>query len=151
MAQSTELPTIVIADDDPAHRLLTAKAFERSSLRNPVRQFEDGEDLLDYLLGRGRHVGENPGSRPMIILLDLNMPRKSGLEVLAEIKAHPRLRRIPVIILTTSSEDRDIARSYDLGANSFVSKPVDFGQFSDAIRQLGGYWLELVAMPRVDD
>jgi len=144
--QETEPPTIVIADDDPAHRLLTVKAFERSGLRHPIQQIEDGEELMEYLLGKGRHRAD-AAPHPMVILLDLNMPRKSGFEVLSEIKGHPGLRRIPVVVLTTSVEQRDVARCYDLGANSFISKPVDFGQFSETIRQLGDYWLNLVAVP----
>jgi CheY-like chemotaxis protein len=149
MTPRTDLPVIVVADDDAAHRLLTVKAFQRSGLRNPIQEVQDGEELMEFLLAQGRYQAAD-NTTPMIVLLDLNMPRKSGLEALAEIKAHPRLRRIPVIVLTTSGEDRDIVRSYDLGANSLISKPVDFGEFSEVIRRLGGYWLELVAMPRLD-
>jgi CheY-like chemotaxis protein len=126
--------------------LLTVKAFERSRLRNPVKQVQDGEELLDYLLGTGAYSGVRP-AQPMIILLDLNMPRKGGLEALAEIKGNPLLRRIPVVVLTTSEEEKDVASSYDLGANSFISKPVDFTEFSRVIQQLGDYWLELVTTP----
>ena len=146
MHQDLELPTIVVADDDPAHRLLTVKAFERSGLRHTIQQVGDGEELMDYLLGQGRHRA-GAATRRMVILLDLNMPRKSGFEVLSEIKNHPRLRRIPVVVLTTSGEERDVARCYDLGANSFITKPADFGSFSEAIRELGDYWLKLVAVP----
>ncbi|HWY25235.1 MAG TPA: response regulator [Nevskia sp.] len=146
MHAGREIPVIVVADDDPAHRLLTVKAFERSRLRNPVKQVQDGEELLDYLLGTGAYSG-GPPSQAMIILLDLNMPRKGGLEALAEIKNHPLLRRIPVVILTTSEEEKDVARCYDLGANSFISKPVDFAEFSRVVQQLGDYWLELVTTP----
>jgi CheY-like chemotaxis protein len=143
MQAGRNLPIIVVADDDPAHRLLTVKAFERSRLRNPIKQVQDGEELLDYLLGTGAYAGGQP-PQPKIVLLDLNMPRKGGLEALAEIKRNPLLRRIPVIVLTTSEEEKDVARSYDLGANSFISKPVDFAEFSRVIQQLGDYWLELV-------
>ena len=146
MQAGRDLPVIVVADDDPAHRLLTVKAFERSRLRNPVKQVQDGEELLDYLLGTGAYSGVQP-AQPMIILLDLNMPRKGGLEALAEIKGNPLLRRIPVVVLTTSEEEKDVASSYDLGANSFISKPVDFAEFSRVIQQLGDYWLELVTTP----
>lgn len=146
MRAGRDLPVIVVADDDPAHRLLTIKAFERSRLRNPIKQVQDGEELLDYLLGTGAYSGSRP-VQPMIILLDLNMPRKGGLEALAEIKGNPLLRRIPVVVLTTSEEEKDVASSYDLGANSFISKPVDFAEFSRVIQQLGDYWLELVTMP----
>ena len=146
MQAGRDPPVIVVADDDPAHRLLTVKAFERSRLRNPVKQVQDGEELLDYLLGTGAYSGSLP-AQPMIILLDLNMPRKGGLEALAEIKGNPLLRRIPVVVLTTSEEEKDVASSYDLGANSFISKPVDFAEFSRVIQQLGDYWLELVTTP----
>jgi CheY-like chemotaxis protein len=143
-----DLPVIVVADDDPAHRLLTIKAFQRSNLRGPIQEIPDGEELMDYLLRQGKYAGRPATTRPMVILLDLNMPRKSGLEALAEIKAHPRLRRIPVVVLTTSAEEQDVVRCYDLGANSFITKPVDFGRFTEAIRRLGDYWLGLVTLPR---
>jgi two-component system response regulator len=144
--QEADLPIIVIADDDPAHRLLTVKAFERCGLQHRIHQVADGEALLDYLLGRGRPPAEAMPRR-LVILLDLNMPRKSGLEILAEIKAHDLLRRIPVVVLTTSGEERDVVRAYELGASAFISKPVDFEEFSAAIRRLGEYWLRLVTPP----
>lgn len=143
MRQEADLPTIVVADDDPGHRLLTVKAFERCGLRHHVHEVADGEALMRYLLDGGSQRPE-AAARRMVILLDLNMPRKSGLEVLSELKSHPVLRRIPVVVLTTSAEERDVVRSYDLGANSFVSKPLDFDEFSAAIRRLGDYWLRLV-------
>jgi CheY-like chemotaxis protein len=108
----------------------------------------DGVELMDYLLGQGQFADNPAQHRPMVILLDINMPRKNGLEVLGEIKTNLRLRRIPVIVLTTSAEEREIVRSYDLGANSFITKPLDFTQFTDTIQQLGDYWLELVTTPR---
>jgi CheY-like chemotaxis protein len=141
-----DLPIIVVADDDPGHRLLTVKAFERCGLRHRVHQVADGEALMDYLLD-GEPRRPEASARRMVVLLDLNMPRKSGLEVLSEIKAHPQLRRIPVVVLTTSAEERDVVRSYDLGANSFISKPVDFDEFSTAIRRFGDYWLRLATAP----
>lgn len=139
---------IVVAEDDPAHRLLTVKAFQRSPLRHPIREVSDGEELMEYLLRTGRYAGEPAAPPPLLILLDLNMPRKGGLEALAEIKGDARLRSIPVIVLTTSDEQRDVARSYDLGANSFITKPVDFGEFTRVIQRLGEYWFELVTTPR---
>ena len=148
MQRDQELPVIVIAEDDPGHRLLTVKAFQRSLLRNPIQEVSDGEELIEYLQGTGRYADHPAPSRPLLILLDLNMPRKGGLEVLAEIKGDPRLRRIPVIVLTTSDEEQDVVRSYELGANSFITKPVDFGQFTRAVQRLGDYWLELVTTPR---
>lgn len=146
MRPEADLPTIVVADDDPGHRLLTVKAFERCGLRHRVHEVADGEALMHYLLDGGMPKPE-AAARRMVILLDLNMPRKNGLEVLSELKSHPALRRIPVVVLTTSAEERDVVRSYDLGANSFVSKPVDFDEFSSAIRRLGDYWLRLVTTP----
>ena len=148
MRQNKDLPVIVVAEDDPAHRLLTVKAFEKSHLRNPIHEVQDGEELMDYLLRQGKYSAHPVAAFPKVILLDLNMPRKSGLEALAEIKANPLLRRIPVIVLSTSEDELDVARSYDLGANSFITKPVDFGQFTETIRQIGDYWLELVTTPR---
>lgn len=138
---------IVIADDDPAHRLLTVKAFQRALLRNPIQQVSDGEELMEFLRRDGRYAGRADMPRPLLILLDLNMPRKGGLEVLGEIKADAQLRRIPVVVLTTSDEEQDVVRSYDLGANSFITKPVDLPQFMQAIQRLGEYWLELVTTP----
>jgi two-component system, response regulator len=148
MHSDKDRPVIVVAEDDPAHRLLTVKAFRKALLRNPIHEVEDGDELMDYLLRRGKYAGQPALAHPMVILLDLNMPRKNGLEALAEIKGNPRLRRIPVIVLTTSEEEQDIVRAYDLGANSFITKPVDFGQFTEAVQRLGDYWLELVATPR---
>ncbi|MDE0855263.1 MAG: response regulator [Nevskia sp.] len=147
MRQDKDLPVILLAEDDPAHRLLTVKAFQKSQLPNPVHQVQDGEELMDYLLHQGRYAGNSGAVDPKVILLDLNMPRKSGLEALAEIKSNPRLRRIPVVVLTTSDDAQDVARSYDLGANSFITKPVDFTEFTRTIRQLGDYWLQLVTTP----
>ena len=144
--EARKVITILIADDDADDRMMMREAFEENRLANDLRFVQDGEELLDYLLGTGAYAG-GALARPTIILLDLNMPRKSGLEALAEIKGNPRLRRIPVIVLTTSEEERDVARSYDLGANSFVSKPVDFAEFSRVIQQLGDYWLDLVTTP----
>ena len=146
MPQDADLPLIVVADDDPGHRLLTVKAFERCGLGHRIHQVADGEALMDYLL-RGQSRQPQAAGRRMVILLDLNMPRKSGLEVLSELKAHPALRRIPVVVLTTSAEELDVVRCYDLGANSFITKPVDFDEFSLAMRRLGDYWLRLAATP----
>jgi len=148
MRRDRDLPVIVIAEDDPAHRLLTIKALQSSGLRNRIQEIEDGVELMDFLLRQGRYAGKPALPYPMVILLDLNMPRKNGLEALSEIKTNPRLRRIPVIVLTTSAEEQDVVRSYDLGANSFITKPMDFAQFTDTIQQLGDYWLELVTTPR---
>lgn len=138
---------ILMADDDPDDRLLAAEALRESRLANELRFVEDGEQLLDYLHRRGPWADPAASPRPGVILLDLNMPRMDGREALAEIKAHPELRRIPVVVLTTSRAEADVLRSYDLGANSFITKPVTFAGLVDAMRVLGRYWIEIVELP----
>jgi CheY-like chemotaxis protein len=141
--------TILMADDDEDDRLLTADALRRSRLINDVRFVVDGDDLMQYLRGEGAYVpGGTPAPRPGLILLDLNMPKKDGREALAEIKADPTLRRIPVVALTTSSAEEDIVRTYDLGVNSFISKPVTFEGLAAVMQTLACYWFELVELPR---
>ena len=137
--------TILVADDDPDDRLLILDAMRESHPQNEVFFVEDGEELLEYLRLENRYVGGAP--RPKLILLDLNMPRKDGREVLREIKADPELRRIPVVIFTTSSTDQDIYNSYDLGANSFITKPVTFDGLIRVIRSLEHYWFETAHLP----
>lgn len=136
--------TILIADDDPEDRMLAAEALQESRLANDIRFVEDGEELLDYLLLRGRHADPDEAPRPGVILLDLNMPRKDGREALREIKENPDLRRIPVVVLTTSKAEMDIYRSYDLGVNSFIVKPVSFDSLVEVMQVLGRYWFEIV-------
>ncbi len=140
--------TIVIADDDGDDRLLIIEAFKEFRLTNPIVEVADGEELLDYLHSRGKFAGKNEPSLPGLILLDLNMPRMDGREALKEIKNHPDLRRIPVVVLTTSKAEEDIIRSYDIGANSFIVKPVNVERFIEVVRSLQRYWLEIVEMPR---
>jgi two-component system, response regulator len=137
--------TILMADDDPDDRLLVKEAFEESHLLNPLHTVEDGEELLDYLHKKGKF--SESAVRPSLILLDLNMPRKSGIEALKEIKADPNLRTIPIIVLTTSKAEEDILKSYDLGVNSFIVKPVTFDSLVNIVKQLGSYWFELVQLP----
>jgi len=139
--------TILLADDDPDDRMLAKDAFEESRLRNSFEMVEDGEELMEYLLQKGRYSGEKARPLPGLILLDLNMPRKDGREALKEIKGCPALRRIPVVVLTTSKADEDIIRTYDLGVNSFVVKPVTFDGLVDVIRTVGKYWFEIVQLP----
>ncbi len=139
--------TILMADDDADDRLLTQEALEESRLANDLRFVEDGEELMDYLYRRDKYVDPNLSPRPGLILLDLNMPRKDGREALEEIKADPALRRIPVVVLTTSSVEEDIFRTYDLGASSFITKPVTFEGLIEVINTLGIYWLEVVELP----
>jgi CheY-like chemotaxis protein len=140
--------TILMADDDEDDRLLTADALKQARLLNEIRFVVDGEDLMDYLHRRGAYgEGGVDAPRPGIILLDLNMPKKDGREALAEIKADPELRRIPVIALTTSKAEEDVARTYDLGLNSFVTKPVTFDGLAEVMETLASYWFDLVELP----
>jgi len=136
----------MMADDDPDDRLLVKEAFEENRLANPLSTVEDGEELMDYLHQRGQYAGVT--LRPSLILLDLNMPRKSGFEALQEIKSDPELRKIPVIILTTSKAEEDIVRAYDLGVNSFIVKPVSFEALVETVRELGKYWFQIVELPQ---
>ncbi len=136
-----------MADDDADDRMLTRDALEESHLANDLRFVADGEELMDYLLHRKQFADPASAPRPGVILLDLNMPRKDGREALAEIKAEPSLRRIPVVILTTSKAEEDVYRSYDLGANSYITKPVTFDSLVEVMRGLGRYWLEIVELP----
>ncbi|WP_374601332.1 response regulator [Arenimonas sp.] len=139
--------TILMADDDPDDRLMTQEAFTECRLRNPLHFVSDGEELLDYLHRRGPYADEAAYPMPGLILLDLNMPRKDGREVLREIKDDPRLRYIPVVILTTSKAEEDVLRSYRDGVNSFISKPVTFAALLDVVQTLGKYWLQVVDLP----
>jgi len=143
--------TILMADDDPDDRLMTREAFDESRLGNDLRFVEDGEELMDYLKRRGRYADPAASPRPGLILLDLNMPRKDGREALREIKADPELRRIRVIIMTTSKAEEDIHRIYDLSAASYIAKPVTFDALVDVVRTLGKYWLEIVELPGEGD
>jgi CheY-like chemotaxis protein len=138
---------ILLADDDPDDRMLTERALKKNRLANSIKMVEDGEQLMDYLHRRGRYVDPDISPRPGLILLDLNMPRKDGREALEEIKSDPSLRRIPVVVLTTSEAEQDILRSYDLGVNAFVTKPVTFDGLANAIMRLGEFWFEIVKLP----
>jgi len=139
--------TILLADDDEDDRMMASDALEESRLANDVRWVEDGEELMDYLHRRGRFAPPNEAPRPGLILLDLNMPRKDGREALKEIKAEPELRSIPVVVLTTSKAEEDIYRTYDLGVNSFITKPVNFESLVAVMKALGKYWFEIVELP----
>jgi two-component system, response regulator len=137
---------ILMADDDSDDRLMAKEAFEENKLANNIFFVENGEELLEYLNNKGKYEGAN-NPLPGLILLDLNMPKKDGREALKEIKSDPKLRRIPVVVLTTSKAEEDILRSYDLGVNSFISKPVTFDELVRVIRDLGNYWLGIVELP----
>jgi two-component system response regulator len=136
-----------MADDDADDRQLTKEAFDEARLGNDLRFVEDGVELLDYLNQRGKFADPAQSPRPSLILLDLNMPRKDGREALRELKADPRFRAIRVVILTTSKAEEDIARTYELSATSYITKPVTFEALVDVIRTLGKYWLEIVELP----
>lgn len=139
--------TLLMADDDADDRLMTKEALEESRLANTLYFAEDGEELMDYLYCRGKFSAPNAAPFPGLILLDLNMPRKDGREALKEIKSDPRLRRIPVVVLTTSKAEEDIYRSYDLGVNSFITKPVTFEALVEVMSTLKKYWFEIVELP----
>jgi len=138
---------ILMADDDADDRLLAKDALAECRLANELHFVENGEELLDYLHRRGKYANLANAPRPGLILLDLNMPKKDGRESLKEIKDDPRLRTIPVVVLTTSRADTDISRIYELGANSFITKPVSFDSLVEVMKILGQYWFEIVELP----
>jgi CheY-like chemotaxis protein len=139
--------TILMADDDEDDRLMTKEAFNEARLANDLRFVVDGLELLDYLYRRGKYSDPATSPRPGLILLDLNMPRKDGREALKEIKADPKLRQIPIVVLTTSKAEEDIYRSYDLGVNSYITKPVSFEGLVEVVKTLTEYWFKIVQLP----
>ena len=146
--QTERMPiTILVADDDEEDQLMTRDALTESRLANDVRFVADGEELTDYLFRRGAYADAADAPVPGLILLDLNMPKKDGREVLAEIKSDPTLRQIPVVVLTTSKTEEDIVRTYALGVNSFITKPVTFDGLVEAMTVFTQYWFEIVALP----
>lgn len=142
---------ILLADDDADDRLLTRDALAENRLANNLKVVEDGEELVDYLFRRGKYSDPETSPRPGLILLDLNMPRKDGREALKEIKSHPDLKKIPVVVLTTSKTDEDICKSYKLGVNSYITKPVTFASLVEVMKALGKYWFEIVELPGAHD
>jgi CheY-like chemotaxis protein len=140
-----------MADDDSDDRALTREAFEEARLINDLRFVENGEQLLEYLRREGPYAPPAEAPRPGLILLDLNMPRKDGRTVLKELKSDPALRQIPVVILTTSKADEDVYKSYDLGVNSYIVKPVTFEALVDILQTLEKYWFEIVELPPAKD
>jgi CheY-like chemotaxis protein len=138
---------ILMAEDDADDRLITQKALEQNRVANPLITVGDGEELLDYLHRRGKYAPPAAAPSPCIILLDLNMPKMDGREALKLIKLDLELRKIPVVILTTSKAEEDILRTYNTGANSYITKPVTFTGLVDVIRSLKSYWLEIVDLP----
>jgi CheY-like chemotaxis protein len=138
---------ILMADDDEDDRLMAKEAFAEVKLINHFHMVENGEELMDYLRRKGKYADPSISPRPGLILLDLNMPKKDGRQALAEIKADPSLRQIPIVVLTTSKAEEDILRSYDLGVNSFIAKPVTFEQLVVIMKTLTKYWFEIVELP----
>jgi two-component system response regulator len=139
---------ILLVEDNPDDEALTLRALKKNNILNDVVVARDGVEALDYLFGNGTHAGRDNAGLPQIVLLDLKLPKIDGLEVLRRIRSHERTRLQPVVILTTSNEDHDVISSYELGANSYIRKPVDFEQFMEAVRNLGLYWLVLNTAPR---
>jgi CheY-like chemotaxis protein len=138
---------ILLADDDPEDREMTRKALEKNRLANEFLWVADGEELLDYLHHRGAYAPPALSPVPGLILLDLNMPKMDGREALASIKADPSLRRIPIVVMTTSQAEQDITRTYDLGSNSFISKPITLAGLIEVMKVLGEYWFQIVRLP----
>lgn len=138
---------ILLAEDDPGDQELTRRALQEDVVRSDLRIVGDGEELLDYLFRRGEYADPQQSPRPDLILLDLNMPKVNGREALEQLKQDAELSRIPVVVLTTSEQEADILRSYDLGCSSYIQKPVDIDQFISAVRKLGRYWFEVVTLP----
>ena len=139
--------TILLVEDNPDDEVLTLRALKKNHIVNPVYVVRDGAEALSYLFATDTYSQRDAEEIPHVILLDLKLPKVDGLEVLRRVRADSRTRLVPVVVLTTSNEDQDIIRSYDLGANSYVRKPVDFEQFNKAVGQLGAYWLILNQSP----
>ena len=142
---------VLLIEDNPDDVALTLRALKKHKITNNIVVARDGAEALDYLFGQGEHKDRDVAFQPAVIFLDLNLPKINGLEVLRQIRSDKRTQRIPVVILSTSTEEQDITTSYDLGANSYIRKMVDFDRFSDAIRQLGSYWLTLNQTPPQQD
>ena len=135
--------TILLVEDNPDDEMLALRAFKKNNITNEVNVARDGVEALDFLFGRGAYQGRDLTQQPSLILLDLKLPKLDGLEVLKALRANEHTKLIPVVVKTTSKEEDDLVRSYTLGANSYIRKPVDFNQFIDAVRQVGLYWLVL--------
>ena len=138
---------ILLVEDNPDDEALTMRALKQSKLANEIVITRDGNEALEFMFGTGKFDGRDVSHTPAVVLLDLKLPKLSGLEVLERLRADPRTKLVPVVVLTSSSEDEDMLRSYQLGANSYVRKPVVFGKFADAVSQLGLYWVLLNQLP----
>ncbi|MEH0158224.1 response regulator [Limibacter armeniacum] len=149
LSENSRNPFVILyADDDPEDRMLAEEAFEECKLLNRLIFVEDGDQLVRYLKHEGEYADEKEFPTPGLILLDLNMPKKDGREALKEIKSDPSLKMIPIVVLTTSSDEDDIHDTYELGVSSFITKPVSFDSLVDTIKTLGKYWIELVKLPK---
>ena len=142
-----EKKLILLVEDSPDDELLTIRALKKNNILNEVVVARDGVEALDFIFGRGTYADRDPSELPQLVLLDLKLPKVDGLEVLRQVREDERTCRLPVVILTSSKEENDLAKSYRLGANSYIRKPVDFNQFSEAIKNLGLYWLVLNEVP----
>ena len=142
--------SILLVEDNPDDVALTLRALKKNNIANEVIVARDGEEALEYLTATGKYAGRSVTDLPQIVLLDLKLPKVGGLEVLRAMRADPHTRLLPVVVLTSSSEEGDVIASYDLGANSYIRKPVDFNQFLEAVRQLGMYWLVLNQAPPIN-
>jgi two-component system response regulator len=140
--------TILLVEDNPDDERLTLRAFKKSNILNDVVVARDGVEALDYLFATGAHAGRDANSLPQVMLLDLNLPRLGGLDVIKRVRADERTKLLPIVVLTSSKQDEDIVRSYTLGANSFVRKPVEFDEFAQAVKTLGLFWLILNEVPQ---
>lgn len=138
-----EAKVILLVEDNPDEEVLTLRALKKNNIHNEVVVARDGVEALDYLLAAGPYTGRNKTVMPQVVLLDLKLPKVDGMEVLRRIRSDPGTRFLPVVILTSSKEEKDLIEGYSLGANSYIRKPVDFNQFMEAVRQLGLYWLIL--------
>jgi CheY-like chemotaxis protein len=143
----TDQRPILLVEDNQDDEVLTLRAFRKLNIRNPVVVARDGAEALDYLFGRGAYQGRDTSTQPQVVLLDMHLPKLDGLAVLRHIRQDERTRMLPVVMLTSSNEERDVTGSYQLGVNSYVRKPVDVTSFFDAVRQLGVYWLLLNELP----
>lgn len=146
--KNTNKPIVILmAEDDPDDRFLSEEALKEARVINDLHMVEDGEELMDYLCRRGQYNQPSLSPRPGLILLDLNLPKKDGREALTEIKSDPNLRRIPVIVLTTSRAEEDILRTYDLGVSGYITKPISLNDLVKVMQAIGNYWLEIVELP----